>query len=386
MTDRPTTAVLALVVALAPAFGLLAPAFGLGVAAPASANAGAGAATPTQISGCTTIAEPGEYVLTRDVTNATPNAPRTGLGTCIAVRADDVTLRGDGHAVAAGGSGGQPGVVGVLVGGREPRSNVTVRNLTTTRWGGGVAALGVSGATFRNVSAVDNLGDGFFAERSPGLEVRGGTISGSNTGLFVRNAPGARLADLTVTGNLAGVSVRQSDDATLRNLSVADHSQFGVGLFRSANATLANSTLRDDGFAEVALAHSSDARLLGVSVADAPGWAVYAVRNSTAVGQRVRIGEAGRSFEVRDAALDSAADAPPLPTDRQVVGDPLWRSRPVRTPACRCQWATTPPRSNALGRPRSRCRSGDSTRARAGGASRRRWTPPPTPRRPSSGT
>ncbi|UPV75468.1 right-handed parallel beta-helix repeat-containing protein [Halorussus limi] len=333
MPERPAVTVLALVVLLA--------------VAPASSAVSGGAAMGTQtetstteISSCTTITESGEYVLTGDVTNESPTRPRNGLGACIAVRADDVTLRGRNHTVAAG-PGGAPGVVGVLVsprtrargvtlsgvrvGGRQSRSNVTVQNLTTTRWGAGVAVLGATGVTLRNVSAANNLGDGIFAENATDLRLRGGSVRGSNTGVFLRRSPDASVANLTVADNLAGVSVRRSDDATLRNLSVSRHSQYGVALVRSANATLENATLRDDGFAEIALARSSDARLVGVSVADSPGWEVYAVRDSAAVGERVRLGATTLSFEVRDAALDAATETPPLPlTDRQVVGDSLF--------------------------------------------------------------
>ncbi|MFC4450789.1 right-handed parallel beta-helix repeat-containing protein [Halorussus aquaticus] len=329
----------------------------------------------TEITNCTTVTESGVYVLAEDVRNASPTRLRTGLGACIAIRADDVTLRGGGHTVAADERGGEPGVVGVLVsartrageatlsgatgGGQERRSNVTVTNLSTTRWGAGVAVLGTTDATLRNVSAVENLGDGVFVENSPGIELLGGTVRASNTGLFLRNAPDARVEGLNLTGNLAGVSVRNSDGVTLEGVGVAGSSQYGLGVFASANATIADSTAADNGFADVILSRSDDAALRNltiaresggtdggetrprsrsvgiylndsadtaltrVSVADAPGTAIYAARDSTAVGERVTLGNATLSFETRDVALDPATDAPPLPTDRQVVGVPL---------------------------------------------------------------
>jgi len=317
---------------------------------------------PTRISSCTAITESGEYVLTEDVEDGSPTNPRTGLGACIAVRADDVTLRGNDHTVAAK-SGGEPGVVGVLVGGGSANAevarpaNVTVTNLTTTRWGGGVAVVGATDATLRNVSAVNNLGDGLFVENAPGARLLGGVVRGSNTGVFVRRAPDASLSNLTVTENLAGISVRQSDDATVSTADVTGNSQFGIAVFESANATVADSTVAGNGFADVALSRADDSRLrnlavstssasesrsdeassvgvylndstgvglANVSVADAPEWALYATGNSTTVGERVRLGDMELSFEARDAALDSTADAPPPPTERRVVGDPLF--------------------------------------------------------------
>jgi hypothetical protein len=356
MPDDHTIALLALLVVL----GIAAPAET--VAAHADGPDVQGDSTaPTRISSCTTITEAGEYLLAEDVENGSPTNPRTGLGACIAIRADDVTLRGEDHAVAAK-PGGEPGVVGVLVGGGasgevERPANVTVRNLTTTRWGGGVAVVGATDATLRNVSAVNNLGDGLFVENAPGVQLLGGTVRGSNTGVFVRRAPDADLSGLTVAENLAGVSVRRSDDATVSAVSVTGNGQFGVAVFESANATVADSTVAGNGFADVALSGADDGRLgnltvsptpasapgsgeagsvgvylndstgvdlADVSVGDAPGWAVYATGGSTAVGERVRLENTEVSFEARDVALDSAADAPPLPTERQVVGDPLF--------------------------------------------------------------
>ena len=360
MSDGRAAALLALAVALMVTFGVVGPAGAVpaaGAVGPgevADSPGAAGPASATEITGCTAITSPGEYVLAANVTNASPTRPRTGLGACIAIRADDVTLRGGGHVVAAGESGA-PGVVGVLVGGRERRANVTVRNLATTRWGAGVAVLGTTGATLRNVSARSNLGDGVFVENAPGVEVRGGTITGSNTGVFVRGAPDARLAGLNVTDNLVGVSVRNADGATVDGVRVAGSSQYGLGVFASANATVAGSAFRDDGFAHVVLSRADGAslrnlslepgsgsasgatdavgvylndsagvRLADVSVAEEPGTALYAVGNSTAVGERVRLGGTTVSFETRDVALDTADAAPPLPvTERQVVGDPL---------------------------------------------------------------
>ncbi|WP_435176998.1 right-handed parallel beta-helix repeat-containing protein [Halorussus sp. AFM4] len=365
MSDGRAAALLALAVAL----GVVAPAGAVGSAGAASHGGGAtpaeaqtAATGVTEITGCTAITSPGVYALAGDVTNASPDRPRTGLGACIAVRTDDVTLRGGGHVVAAGPNGA-PGAVGVLVGGRERRANVTVRNLATTRWGAGVAVLGTTGATLRNVSARNNLGDGVFVENAPGVELRSGTVTGSNTGVFVRGAPDARLAGLNVTDNLVGVSVRNADGATVEDVRVAGSSQYGLGVFASANVTVTDATFRDDGFAHVVLSRADGAalrnltigpesgtrpgsggtpaapatdtvgvyldastgvRLADVSVADAPGTAIYAAGNSTAVGERVRLGGTRLGFELRDVALDPAAGVPPLPlTERQVVGEPL---------------------------------------------------------------
>lgn len=377
MTTRTAAAVLVLVVVLAGIAGQvpLAAAVagvdggGVGVTS-ASATTPTTTATearPTEITDCTAITEPGTYVLTGDVTNGSATDPRSGLGACVAIRASDVTLRGRDHTLS-GGEAGRPGVVGVLVGGGESVSNVTVRNLTVTRWGAGIAVFAAEDATIRNVSVVGNLGDGVFAENARNLTIRGGVVSGSNTGAFLRNVSGARIADLTVVENLAGVSVRSSTDVTVAGVNASRNDRYGVGAFASTGVAVSNATLAGNGFAGVVLSQTdaarlrnltvtspatpgggagdggsagsdpvgvylndSRARLVGVRVADAPGWAVYATGNSTADGERVRLGETVLSFSVSDVALDSADEPvpdstdgpPPLPAGSRVVGQPL---------------------------------------------------------------
>ena len=53
---------------------------------------GAVGAEPTRIDGCTTISEPGRYVLTADLLDR-------DASTCIGVRSSDVVLDGAGHQI-----------------------------------------------------------------------------------------------------------------------------------------------------------------------------------------------------------------------------------------------------------------------------------------------
>ena len=82
--------------------------------------------SPTVVDGCTTITEPGRYVLGSDVENRTADV-------CIRIAASDVTLDGGGHIVS--GERFRENTTGVLVVGA---SNVTVRDLAAVRWTFGV--------------------------------------------------------------------------------------------------------------------------------------------------------------------------------------------------------------------------------------------------------
>lgn len=330
------------------AVSALAPVGGAALAADAERVQRSGRVGPTEISSCTDITESGEYALTGRIDNESATTPSSGLGACISIAADDVTLRGRGHTVAGGGS---PGVVGVLVQGPKMLSNVTVRNLRTTGWGAGVAAVGVRDATFRNVSAIDNLGDGFFVERAPNATLVDATARGGNTGVFLRNADGVRVVGGAVVDNIAGVTVERSNRATVTGANVSRNRRYGVGVFDSVNATVADATVAANGFAGVALSRADRAVVRNVTVA-APtvgaedsvgvlvndsrnvdlvdvelgggvGWPLYATGGSTVVGERVELGGETLSFDLRDVALDAADATPPLPADRRIVGGPF---------------------------------------------------------------
>ena len=96
-----------------------------GVLAGTTLVIGSASAAPTEIDWCATITQPGEYVLTGDITNSNAD-------TCIAIQASDVVLDGQGHTVD--GVDNFP-ADGVVVFGRDGATNVTVTNLTVTDWG-----------------------------------------------------------------------------------------------------------------------------------------------------------------------------------------------------------------------------------------------------------
>lgn len=157
---------------------------------------GTDVAGATTVDSCTTLTEPGAYVLTADVTDSE-------TGTCIRIHSDDVVLDGAGHTIDGVGAFGSAGVV------VEPRgdgslTNVTVRNVTVTDWDDGV----------RYVRVLDG-------------SVAGTTTANNRVGLTLLNARNNTLADNVARSN------------RLR----------GIALFEeSANNTLSNNTVRANGF------------------------------------------------------------------------------------------------------------------------------------------
>ncbi|NHN61334.1 right-handed parallel beta-helix repeat-containing protein [Halorussus rarus] len=130
-------------------------------------------AAQTQISSCTTIDQPGEYVLTSDI----ENGGKTPISkSCIRITADGVTLDGGGHLVDGRGVSDTKGIAAV------DTENVVIRNVEVDDWHAGVLVEGGS-ATVRDVRTYSNA-----------------------FGVRLENATSATVENSTVEDNLVGVS------------------------------------------------------------------------------------------------------------------------------------------------------------------------------------
>ena len=138
----------------------------------------------TRIDSCTTISEPGAYVLTTDL----KDNKKTRLSeSCIRIVADDVIFSGGGHVVDGKGISDTRGVT-------ANGTNVTVVNVVVSDWNRGVY--------FRNVS------DG---------EVRNVTASGNAYGIDLDGTSGVAVVNNDVSSNLIGIDLtRSNEDVDLR--------------------------------------------------------------------------------------------------------------------------------------------------------------------------
>ena len=150
----------------------------------------------TEIRSCTTITEPGRYVLATDIENATE--------TCIEIRADGVTFSGAGH-VIDGSDSQLARRIGIRVTDAE---DVLVRNVTLSDWGfAGVYLRGVTENRIRNVTAIDN-----------------------RFGITVRSSEQLRIADSNATNNsAAGIDVSATRKAVVAGNVVANN-RVGISL------------------------------------------------------------------------------------------------------------------------------------------------------------
>ncbi|WP_435176996.1 right-handed parallel beta-helix repeat-containing protein [Halorussus sp. AFM4] len=296
------------------------------------------------VEGCTVIAEPGRYVLTRDVTN-----PR--VETCIAVRADDVTLDGAGHAVDGGRLGQATAGVSVAPG----AANVTVRDLTVSRWAFGIRYDGVTGGEIANVTA-RFAADGIHVRDSRDVVVRSATAEHNFVGVAVGRSERVAVADTAARWNaIHGVSLAAATDVALSNVTAASN-EVGLGVFRAvdvagrdvtavsnrmtgveltgvAEGRVANATVRGGageafvrtprGFVavdaiDVALARTRDSRVGSLAVG--PDWSVSLGARTVNTSVTVLAdGTEAVSLSGSGVVVSSAA-APPPPPDREALG------------------------------------------------------------------
>jgi|GEM_PF-2294659 len=208
------------------------------------------------ITGCRVLEESGTYVLDGDVTNGSASG-------CIDVAASDVVIEGQGYTLdGLDESTGR----GVAITG-SGISNVTVRNLTVTRFDPGVTVEDATGVTLQDVTATgngdagvsldavadatildsdlsDNYGQGLWAEPTSGsLAVRHTTISSNGEG----------------GGGYSGLYVGFTGaDVAIENNTVYANPGEGIGVYDTPGAVISNNTIPNNGGPGVEVGLGSD--------------------------------------------------------------------------------------------------------------------------------
>lgn len=144
----------------------------------------------TEIDGCTTIDQPGRYVIT---TNQTYGGT-IGSTACITVVADDVVIDGQGSTVDGRGISN---TTAIRVAGGE---NVVVRNLVVADWHYGVHYLGADGGEIRNVTVRHGV-YGVVLEGSGGVTVSDDRFDRNLVGLRLNGTGSNHVGDNRFEGN-----------------------------------------------------------------------------------------------------------------------------------------------------------------------------------------
>lgn len=204
-----------------------------GATTPGAGDTAAGQAEDaTEVGSCTTITEPGEYVLVSDVENASE--------TCIEIEADDVTFDGAGH-VIDGSERRFARHTGIRVTDAE---DVVVRDVTLTDWGfAGLYLRGVADARVRNVTATDSE-FGITVRSSRAVRVEASTATNhSDAGIDLSTTRDSVVADSVVADNQADISLTT---ASVRNRVVRNairDNELGVVLSNADNNVVSDNVL-----------------------------------------------------------------------------------------------------------------------------------------------
>jgi len=270
---------------------------GLALSVLATGLAPVEAATPSTITGCTTIDSPGTYVLEDDIEDGS-----VAFGeSCIVITASDVVLDGNGYAVA--GPGGEF-TDGVVVPSDATARNVTVRNLRVRNWTNGIVVSGASdvvvadvrirrtesGATFTDVDGLDVVR----------TRVEAGLTDIVDNGVTVDGGRNVVLDGVVVRAYPDGVFITDANGTILRDSRTAGNAGRGV--------VVAGAPVRDVRVANVTARHNGDGVVLsgGRDFSDAPD---ELVRNVTVTDSRItgseRDGIRVSSFGTRDPVLGS---------------------------------------------------------------------------------
>jgi parallel beta-helix repeat protein len=261
MYDSTDSNIAAILLATLVVFGGVAPALA-GVAGATTVDGPANpsvtssqAATPTEVTECRSILEPGRYVLDGSIGDTTDEV-------CLFIGASDVVLDGAGNTVD--GDGGEAGV-GVSIG--ESVENVTVRNLTVTDFGTGVEVdafeprdVELTGLTVRSNGAGVEVRQGARPtsvgaqdEEAPADTVRlSDSEVGNNAanGVTINGVPGLVVERTVVADNgRSGIVVQNADRTTIRGNTVSGNDRKGVFVIDAADVSVINNTLSgsDDG-------------------------------------------------------------------------------------------------------------------------------------------
>ena len=189
------------------------------------------AATDLAYAGRTiTIASPGSYVLTNDITDS-------NLATCIEVRASDVVFDGGGHLVDGTGTASS---AGIDVDNPSGCRNVTIRNVRVRDWDSGVYLHGVVDSRIESSMLEHNLFCGaVFYLNATGNTVAGCTVTGNGYGIVLSaGAADCAVLDNRIESNECGLYLYDSDGVTVARNIIAASTDAGVRKYLSGSGTV----------------------------------------------------------------------------------------------------------------------------------------------------
>ncbi|QLD91182.1 right-handed parallel beta-helix repeat-containing protein [Natronomonas salina] len=199
-----------------------------------ASTAAAQAESPTEIDDCTVVDESGEYELTEDVETDQTDS-------CIEIRADDVTIDGNGHVLQ--GPGADQNGTGIDLHSDGDNSGLVVRNVEIAGWSTGLYA----GGDYELEDAVvrDN-GDGLHHHQGGAERLENVTVENNDRGMYSMMA-GTSGTDVTVRENGVGIVGEDGGNYGLESSRLVDNDEAGAKILHSSQLNLSDSTVSGNG-------------------------------------------------------------------------------------------------------------------------------------------
>ncbi len=199
----------------------------------------AGGSGAAEISSCTTITSPGEYVLNQSIIDS-------GATSCINITSNDVVFDGAGYTID--GIDGDE-TYGVHVYNPTGLTNVTVKNLTVTDWYHGIFYHQVAGGSIANNNAYSNryTGISLVGESSANILTANNVNSNGYTGIEILDSDGNILTGNNANSNTIGISITHGGiDNILINNNASLNSDTGILLANGVGPGVSDNILSNN--------------------------------------------------------------------------------------------------------------------------------------------
>ncbi|MEN6343150.1 MAG: NosD domain-containing protein [Methanospirillum sp.] len=262
-----------------------------------------------------TIAQPGTYVLTNDITNSSQPV-------CIEIQASNVIFDGGGHLIDGLDS---ESTAGIYVHGPSPAlSGVTIRNVRVEDWYYGVYLHETANSRLEASTLSSN---GFCGavlyKNAVGNTITGNTIAGSQYGVIVSDgASGGVVANNVIRENGRGLYLYLSNGTTVRRNVILDNSRCGIQVHSSGGGTVYDNRLDNT---ENVVVVGEPVRANAWSVTPGPAWTPANIIGGPKVGGNywARPDHTGFSQTNPDANGDGFIDSPLTLAEQNVDAFPL---------------------------------------------------------------
>lgn len=183
-------------------------------------------ADPIEIDECTTISEPGEYVLTDDL---------TAEGDCLGLYNSDITLDGNGYTISGDGTG-----IGISAEGSPVVRDLTIENFET----GCYSFLPSNDITFEN-TVVSDTAVGIDGDPRTNISIRDSIIKDNDIGVGPTEGLNITITESTLSGNESAVSTGLGNFMEVENSTVRDN---GTGIEAGEGTFVDNTITSNDGY------------------------------------------------------------------------------------------------------------------------------------------